>query len=178
MAATPELWCERGDSNPYGFTRQILSLVRLPIPPLSHSTVLPTVRRPMSSATLRGSLSGHHKFRGNVRRLQCQAQAPGSKSSILQLIPKIAFAMVENKGGVSPCANGSRIRFGGCRKSDFSLPSSCYFCARSFVAPRAELAVISGCPIPSDYSLSLTPSLVYQTRSRAMRSTVDSCGRS
>jgi hypothetical protein len=30
-------WCERGDSNPHGFTRQILSLVRLPIPPLSHA---------------------------------------------------------------------------------------------------------------------------------------------
>ncbi len=30
-------WCERGDSNPHGFTRQILSLVRLPIPPLSQS---------------------------------------------------------------------------------------------------------------------------------------------
>ena len=29
-------WCERGDLNPHGFTRQILSLVRLPIPPLSH----------------------------------------------------------------------------------------------------------------------------------------------
>src|ERR1700724_3654640 len=29
-------WGERGDSNPHGFTRQILSLVRLPIPPLSH----------------------------------------------------------------------------------------------------------------------------------------------
>jgi hypothetical protein len=32
----PTVWCERGDSNPHGFTRQILSLVRLPIPPLSH----------------------------------------------------------------------------------------------------------------------------------------------
>src|SRR5579875_1561592 len=29
-------WCERGDSNPHGFPRQILSLVRLPVPPLSH----------------------------------------------------------------------------------------------------------------------------------------------
>ena len=28
-------WCERGDSNPHGLLRQILSLVRLPIPPLS-----------------------------------------------------------------------------------------------------------------------------------------------
>jgi len=28
-------WCERGESNPHGFPRQILSLVRLPIPPLS-----------------------------------------------------------------------------------------------------------------------------------------------
>ena len=33
---TASCWCERGDSNPHGFTRQILSLVRLPIPPLSH----------------------------------------------------------------------------------------------------------------------------------------------
>jgi hypothetical protein len=30
-------WCERGDLNPHGVTRQILSLVRLPIPPLSHA---------------------------------------------------------------------------------------------------------------------------------------------
>ena len=30
-------WCERGDSNPHGLPRQILSLVRLPIPPLSLS---------------------------------------------------------------------------------------------------------------------------------------------
>ena len=29
-------WCERGDSNPHALRRQILSLVRLPIPPLSH----------------------------------------------------------------------------------------------------------------------------------------------
>src|SRR5579885_2509198 len=30
-------WCERGESNPHGFPRQILSLVRLPIPPLSQA---------------------------------------------------------------------------------------------------------------------------------------------
>src|SRR6266481_5449902 len=30
-----EKWCERGDSNPHALRRQILSLVRLPIPPLS-----------------------------------------------------------------------------------------------------------------------------------------------
>jgi hypothetical protein len=29
-------WCERGDLNPHGLPRQILSLVRLPISPLSH----------------------------------------------------------------------------------------------------------------------------------------------
>jgi len=38
QAIEEEAWCERGDSNPHGFTRQILSLVRLPIPPLSHSS--------------------------------------------------------------------------------------------------------------------------------------------
>ena len=30
------VWCERGDLNPHGLLRQILSLVRLPISPLSH----------------------------------------------------------------------------------------------------------------------------------------------
>jgi transposase len=35
------IWCERGDSNPHGFTRQILSLVRLPIPPLSRCESCP-----------------------------------------------------------------------------------------------------------------------------------------
>ena len=34
--ATKNGWCERGDSNPHALRRQILSLVRLPIPPLSH----------------------------------------------------------------------------------------------------------------------------------------------
>jgi hypothetical protein len=29
------IWCERRDSNPHGFPHQILSLARLPIPPLS-----------------------------------------------------------------------------------------------------------------------------------------------
>ena len=40
-------WCERGDSNPHGFTRQILSLVRLPIPPLSHG--LGSILLPLSA---------------------------------------------------------------------------------------------------------------------------------
>ena len=31
-------WCERGDSNPHPLRDQILSLARLPIPPLSHGT--------------------------------------------------------------------------------------------------------------------------------------------
>src|SRR5208337_2815238 len=35
--SAPNDWCERGDSNPHGLPRQILSLVRLPIPPLSHA---------------------------------------------------------------------------------------------------------------------------------------------
>src|ERR1044072_7414743 len=33
-------WCERGDSNPHTFRYQILSLARLPIPPLSHVLML------------------------------------------------------------------------------------------------------------------------------------------
>jgi hypothetical protein len=42
-------WCERGDSNPHGFTRQILSLVRLPIPPLSQVPRLLYCKRICSS---------------------------------------------------------------------------------------------------------------------------------
>jgi hypothetical protein len=32
-------WCERGDSNPHPLRDQILSLARLPIPPLSQNEV-------------------------------------------------------------------------------------------------------------------------------------------
>ncbi len=39
------LWCGRGDLNPYGLLRQILSLVRLPISPLPRSGCLKTVYR-------------------------------------------------------------------------------------------------------------------------------------
>ena len=47
-------WCERGDSNPHGFPRQILSLVRLPIPPLSQVSL-------NDQPELSGSNSGQHK---------------------------------------------------------------------------------------------------------------------
>ena len=39
--APSELWCERGDSNPHPLRDQILSLARLPIPPLSHIAIIP-----------------------------------------------------------------------------------------------------------------------------------------
>ena len=55
------LWCERGDSNPHGFTRQILSLVRLPIPPLSHyrnNSLLPLKAAGKTSRAKRPRLRG------------------------------------------------------------------------------------------------------------------------
>ena len=36
----PERWCERGDSNPHPLRDQILSLARLPIPPLSRPAII------------------------------------------------------------------------------------------------------------------------------------------
>ena len=60
IAPRANLWCERGDSNPHGFTRQILSLVRLPIPPLSQC----------SDYTKRGHKSlrtGRHRITQNRR---------------------------------------------------------------------------------------------------------------
>ena len=36
----PGQWCERGDSNPHPLRDQILSLARLPIPPLSRGTII------------------------------------------------------------------------------------------------------------------------------------------
>ncbi len=36
----PEAWCERGDSNPHPLRDQILSLARLPIPPLSRGLII------------------------------------------------------------------------------------------------------------------------------------------
>jgi hypothetical protein len=48
-------WCERGDSNPHGLPRQILSLVRLPIPPLSHEMHLVQLTSRLASVTQRES---------------------------------------------------------------------------------------------------------------------------
>ena len=71
-------WCERGDLNPHGFTRQILSLVRLPIPPLSHSVLLlvsstllaaSTSRRPIGSSccrTIRHALRSYNATRRSM----------------------------------------------------------------------------------------------------------------
>ena len=49
------IWCERGDSNPHGFTRQILSLVRLPIPPLSRASIIPWVLAKAAHNSAQGS---------------------------------------------------------------------------------------------------------------------------
>ena len=49
-------WCERGDLNPHGFPRQILSLVRLPIPPLSHDHKIKEEPFPGSAAPIRRCL--------------------------------------------------------------------------------------------------------------------------
>jgi hypothetical protein len=49
MERSAEDWCERGDSNPHGFTRQILSLVRLPIPPLSRFVESNTYRKTVTA---------------------------------------------------------------------------------------------------------------------------------
>src|SRR6185369_13456628 len=39
------IWCERGDSNPHTFRYQILSLARLPIPPLSQNKEFDSQKR-------------------------------------------------------------------------------------------------------------------------------------
>src|SRR6476619_7154406 len=52
-------WCERGDSNPHTFRYQILSLARLPIPPLSrsseHSVAIKCYRAVSASAATQNS---------------------------------------------------------------------------------------------------------------------------
>ncbi len=73
----PTVWCERGDSNPHGFTRQILSLVRLPIPPLSHveKQANPSWHWLASYDPDTTSLDG------NVRRMQFLHRETGPRSS-------------------------------------------------------------------------------------------------
>ena len=79
-------WCERGDSNPHGFTRQILSLVRLPIPPLSHgpaSTVY-TDRQTSWIDDRRWSLWRNSEGCGKGTHPFCCAECPLSSSSVLR----------------------------------------------------------------------------------------------
>jgi hypothetical protein len=54
------VWCERGDSNPHGFPRQDLNLVRLPISPLSHITLLHSLFQALFRRTIGRRFS--HRF--------------------------------------------------------------------------------------------------------------------
>ena len=52
-------WCERGDSNPHGLPRQLLRLVRLPIPPLSRQAEFGSrSRSPKAASAERVSIAG------------------------------------------------------------------------------------------------------------------------
>ena len=57
LGGVVEGWCERGDLNPHGLLRQILSLVRLPISPLSLfcNAFRKSFARAMLAAVLTGS---------------------------------------------------------------------------------------------------------------------------
>src|SRR6185437_10631924 len=86
VEGSQEHWCERRDSNPHGFTRQILSLVRLPIPPLSHgpaSTVYTDARLP-GSTTVAGPCGETPEGCGKGTHPFCCAECPLSSSSVLR----------------------------------------------------------------------------------------------
>jgi hypothetical protein len=84
-------WCERGDLNPHGFTRQILSLVRLPIPPLSHLTFSATYLDYSSSPFCRSPNSPplvrtkHPTKPVDLRLLDCAAEFDGRSASSIEL---------------------------------------------------------------------------------------------
>lgn len=83
-------WCERGDSNPHGFTRQILSLVRLPIPPLSHYEINHlAASKTLASGFVTDKCSG---CRSEVHDRECWPARLGIKSSVW-IAPSLAIAL-------------------------------------------------------------------------------------
>src|SRR5262252_3968969 len=68
------LWCERGDSNPHTFRYQILSLARLPIPPLSrsreNSTALGVARNRVRTPCVNKGKSIHHEVTKTPKNLE------------------------------------------------------------------------------------------------------------
>jgi hypothetical protein len=111
----PNHWCERGDSNPHGFTRQILSLVRLPIPPLSQTSY------PERLLQTEGAIRVH---RSHFREVTPSAQSKPSKScrlfffSELGTGPGAAAALRQGAyAGLKPTSRGMgrpSIRTAGC----------------------------------------------------------------
>lgn|GEM_PF-2246566 len=69
------MWCGRGDLNPHGLPRQILSLVRLPISPLPHTAgralhePLWPVYWPLSPGAIGCGDTGTAEAEGTVRAL-------------------------------------------------------------------------------------------------------------
>ena len=75
-------WCERRDSNPHGFPRQILSLVRLPIPPLSQAHVMP---QSSSRSRLKIERKAHENGTVHLHCTVAQKFAPGPPGQPVQL---------------------------------------------------------------------------------------------
>src|SRR6185295_18319443 len=65
-SAARAVWCERGDSNPHGLPRQLLRLVRLPIPPLSRTAA--RVRLPLRRERRFAKVAQALETRGRARR--------------------------------------------------------------------------------------------------------------
>ena len=86
-------WCERGNSNPHPLWDQILSLARLPIPPLWRQPIIISHRRKRGRSTRRPRhfLTGTHAY---SIRLSSAARSPYIYISTAGLIGALAALVV------------------------------------------------------------------------------------
>ena len=108
------IWCERGDSNPHGLPRQLLRLVRLPIPPLSR------MRRGDVGGRSGWQVRRHRMTRARARGIAPDQMPPG---------PRAESASISDRG----CARQIRRRAASVRRERAA--------AHSYLASENPLSV-------------------------------------
>ena len=92
-------WCEKGDSNPQGLPRQILSLVRLPVPPFSQADGKTADRtRALSAVAVDGEPTRNRTWNLRIKSpMLCQ----------LSYGPVFSSPLPRARGPVEPCGASS-----------------------------------------------------------------------
>src|SRR4029453_4450641 len=96
------LKCQGGDSNPYGFLHQILSLARLPIPPPWQQKTTQTSTNPSTFGSFKFLLTGRKRLTHARLTLWRSTSGTTPSPSSLQIGPNVRTRVTRQIGFLQP----------------------------------------------------------------------------